>query len=103
MRARSVRKPRMPLVAQFEFVLLLLLVILVLSLVARRLHAPPAAAFILGGAALALTPGVPALELDPDLVLVLFLPPLLMSSAYFTVWRDFRENLSGILLLAVGA
>ncbi len=93
----------MPLVGQFEFILLLLLVILVLSLVASRLHAPPAAAFILGGAALALTPGVPVLALDPNLVLVLFLPPLLMSSAYFTVWRDFRENLSGILLLAVGA
>jgi monovalent cation/hydrogen antiporter len=90
-------------VAQFEFVLVLLVAVLVLSVAARRLHLPPAAAFILGGAALALTPGVPAIELDPGLVLVLFLPPLLMSGAFFTVWRDFRANIVAILLLAVGA
>jgi monovalent cation/hydrogen antiporter len=64
---------------------------------------PPAAAFILGGAALALIPGVPDIELDPDLALILFLPPLLLSSAFFTVWRDFRANLRVILQLAVGA
>jgi NhaP-type Na+/H+ or K+/H+ antiporter len=64
---------------------------------------PPAAAFILGGIALALIPGVPDIALDPDLALVLFLPPLLLSSAFFTVWRDFRANLRIILQLAVGA
>jgi monovalent cation/hydrogen antiporter len=90
-------------VAQFEFVLALLVAVLVLSVLARKLRLPPAAAFILGGAALALTPGVPALELDPGLVLVLFLPPLLMSSAFLTVWRDFRANIVPILMLAVGA
>src|SRR5262249_45673851 len=45
----------------------------------------------------------PNIVLDPDLIIVLFLPPLLMSGAYFTVWRDFRDNLSGILVLAIGA
>jgi CPA1 family monovalent cation:H+ antiporter len=90
-------------VAQFEFILCLLLAILGLELAARWLRLPPAAAFILGGIALALTPGAPDIVLDPDLVIVLFLPPLLMSGAYFTVWREFRDNLSGILLLAVGA
>jgi monovalent cation/hydrogen antiporter len=93
----------MSVVAQFEFILCLLLAILTLALAARQLHLPPAAAFILGGSALALMPGVPALVLDPDLVIVLFLPPLLMSGAYFTVWREFRRNLLGIFLLAVGA
>jgi monovalent cation/hydrogen antiporter len=93
----------MSVVAQFEFILCLLLAILTLALAARQLHLPPAAAFILGGSALALVPGVPALVLDPDLVIVLFLPPLLMSGAYFTVWREFRRNLLGIFLLAVGA
>ncbi len=90
-------------VALFELVLLLLAAIVVLELLARRLHLPPAAAFVLGGGALALVPGTPSLALDPDLVLVLFLPPLLMSSAYFTAWRDFRANLRIILQLAVGA
>jgi CPA1 family monovalent cation:H+ antiporter len=90
-------------VAQLELVLCLLLAVVGLELAARRLRLPPAAAFIVGGIALALTPGSPDIVLDPDLVIVLFLPPLLMSGAYFTVWREFRENLSGILLLAIGA
>jgi CPA1 family monovalent cation:H+ antiporter len=42
-------------------------------------------------------------ELDPDLIMVLFLPPLLLASAYFTVWRDFRAELRPIVLLAIGA
>ncbi len=90
-------------VALFELVLLLLAAIVVLELLPRRLRLPPAAAFVLGGGALALVPGTPSLALDPDLVLVLFLPPLLMSSAYFTAWRDFRANLRIILQLAVSA
>ncbi len=83
--------------------LLLLAAVVVLELAARRLRLPPAAAFVLGGLALALTPGTPDVALDPDLVLVLFLPPLLVSSAWFTPWRDFRANLRIILQLAVGA
>lgn len=89
-------------VARYEFFLFLVSVILALELLARRLKLPPAAAFILGGTGLALTPGIPDITLDPDLVMLVFLPPLLMSSAWFTAWREFRRNLSGILLLAVG-
>jgi CPA1 family monovalent cation:H+ antiporter len=91
------------IVSRFELVLLLMAVVLGLELLARRVRMPPAAAFILGGIALALIPGTPDIELDPDLALVLFLPPLLLASAYFTVWRDFRANLRIILQLAVGA
>lgn len=90
-------------VAQFELILLLLAAILGLELLARRLRLPPAAAFILGGIALALIPGTPDIELDPELALVLFLPPLLLGSAFFTSWRDFRANLRIIAQLAVGA
>ncbi len=90
-------------VAQFEIILCLLLAVVVLELASRRLRLPPAAAFIVGGIVLALTPGVPEIVLDPDLVIVLFLPPLLMAGAYSTVWREFRQNLLGILLLAIGA
>jgi CPA1 family monovalent cation:H+ antiporter len=93
----------MTLVSRFELVLFLLAVIVVLELAARRLRLPPAAAFVLGGVALALIPATPQFELDPDLALVLFLPPLIMSSAYFTVWREFRANLRIILQLAVSA
>ena len=93
----------MTTVSRFELILLLMAVVVGLELVARRIRMPPAAAFILGGIALALIPGTPNVELDPDLALVLFLPPLLLASAYFTVWRDFRANLRIIGQLAIGA
>jgi Na+/H+ antiporter len=90
-------------VQTLELVLVLLAAAVVLALAARRLHVPPAAVFVLGGMVLALTPGPPQVELDPELTLFLFLPPLLHRSAVFTVWRDFRANLRPILLLAIGA
>jgi monovalent cation/hydrogen antiporter len=86
-----------------DVILLLMAVAVVLALVARRLRIPPAVAFVPGGMILAITPGVPAFALDPDLSMTLFLPPLIQASAFFTVWRDFRANLRPILLLAVGA
>jgi monovalent cation/hydrogen antiporter len=89
--------------SRFELILLLMAVVLGLEVLAQRIRMPPAAAFILGGITLALIPNTPDIELDPDLALVLFLPPLLLASAYFTVWRDFRANLRIILQLAVGA
>jgi CPA1 family monovalent cation:H+ antiporter len=47
-------------------------------------------------------PGLPAIELHPELVLVLFLPPLIYSSAWFTSWRQFRTSLRSIIQLALG-
>lgn len=88
---------------QFELVLGLMAAIIVLELAAKRLRMPPSAVLVLGGIALALIPGLPEITPDPDLTLLLFLPPLLFASAYFTVWSDFRANLRIILQLAVGA
>jgi CPA1 family monovalent cation:H+ antiporter len=90
-------------VAHFDLFIILLATVVGLELTARRLNLPPAAALILGGIGFALIPGLPDLALDPDLVLVLFLPPLLLSSAYFTPWREFRRNIWIILELAIGA
>src|SRR5882672_4106123 len=87
----------------FELILGLLAIALVLPIIGRRLPLPPAATLVVGGMVLAAVPGTPSVELDPDLIMVLFLPPLLLSSAYFTVWPDFRANLRIILQLAVGA
>ena len=89
--------------AQYEFLIGLLVATMVLELVARRLRLPSAAALIVGGSALALLPGLPPVSIDPDLVLVVFLPPLLMNGGYFTAWSDFWENIGGIALLALGA
>jgi NhaP-type Na+/H+ or K+/H+ antiporter len=93
----------MTAVSRFEIILLLMAVIVLLDMIARRFQLPRAAALILGGIGFALIPGTPDVEIDPELVLVLFLPPLLMSSAWFTSWRDFRADLRIILQLAVGA
>src|ERR1700754_3712996 len=90
-------------VTAFNLVLVLLIAIIALEVIARRMHLPPAAAFLVGGVAMAFVPGLPQFELDPELVLIVFLPPLLMYGAYFFVWDDFKRNLSGILLLAIGA
>ncbi|MDR5783554.1 Na+/H+ antiporter [Caballeronia sp. LZ065] len=90
-------------VTAFNLVLISLIAIIALEVLARRLRLPPAAALLIGGVAMAFVPGLPKFELDPELVLVVFLPPLLMYGAYFFVWDDFKRNLSGILLLAIGA
>jgi CPA1 family monovalent cation:H+ antiporter len=87
----------------FQLILALLAIALVLPIATRRLPVPPAAALVLGGMVLAIVPGTPSIQIDPDLIMVLFLPPLLLASAFFTVWRDFRADLRPILLLAIGA
>ena len=80
----------------------MLLAVAVLALVARRLHIPYPILFVIGGLSLGLIPGVPRVQLDPELVFLFFLPPLLFPAALYTSWRDFRLNLRPILLLAIG-
>jgi NhaP-type Na+/H+ or K+/H+ antiporter len=87
----------------FELVFIMLIAILVLHWIALRLKLPPAVALLVGGGALAFVPGLPVIELDPGLLLVLFLPPLLMDGAYFTAHAEFRKHLAGVLSLAIGA
>jgi CPA1 family monovalent cation:H+ antiporter len=72
------------------------------SLAARRLRVPQAILLVVVGAAVAFAPGVPVLEMDPELVLLVLLPPLLYSSGVGMSWRGFKNNLRPILLLAVG-
>ena len=57
---------------------------------------------VVGGLALAFVPGLPQVHIDPELVLLLFLPPLLFAAAWFTSWRDFAANKRPIALLAIG-
>jgi monovalent cation/hydrogen antiporter len=90
-------------VVAFKLVLISLVAMIALQLLAQRLRLPPAAALLVGGAAMAFVPGLPPVTLDPALVLIVFLPPLLMDGAYFSVWAEFKRNLGGILLLAIGA
>ena len=73
-----------------------------LSVLARPLGVPYPILLVLGGLVLGFVPGVSAVGLPPDLVLVLFLPPLLYSAAFFSSPRDLRADLRAISLLAVG-
>jgi len=85
-----------------EIILALLTVMLALVVVARRLGIPYPILLVLGGLAISLVPGLPRVVLDPNLVFVLFLPPIIQLSAYYTPTRDFRANLRSISLLAIG-
>lgn len=90
-------------VEAFELVLGLLALVIALHWLAIKLRWPPATALLVGGGALAFIPALPSVSLDPELALVLFLPPLLMDGAYYTALGRFRRHLPGILSLAVGA
>src|SRR5438876_3717749 len=80
----------------------LLLAVAVLALVARQLTIPYPILFVIGGLLLGLIPRLPKVRLDPELVFLFVLPPLLFPAALFTSWRDFRANRRPIALLAIG-
>ena len=85
-----------------EVVLGLLVAVAVLALLARKIQIPYPILFVIGGLLLGLIPDLPNVRLDPELVFLFFLPPLLFPAALFTSWRDFRANARPISLLAVG-
>jgi CPA1 family monovalent cation:H+ antiporter len=85
-----------------ELVLLLLVVSTVLAVVARRFAVPYPVVLVIGGLALGFVPGLPVIELEPDLVFILFLPPILFAAGYFTSLRALRLKATPIALLAVG-
>ena len=89
-------------IGAIETVLLLLLAATALAIAARRIGIPYPILLVLGGLALGFVPGLPRIELEPDIVFLLFLPPILFGAGYFTSIRDFKANLRAIGLLSVG-
>ena len=85
-----------------QVVLFLLLCSVVLGWLSRRAGVPYPIALVVGGGALGFVPGLPQLEVDPQFLLVLVLPPILYQAALLTSWRDFKANLRPIGLLAIG-
>ena len=90
------------MIPTIQTLVLLLIVISAVAVAARRLKVPPAILLVLTGIVLALIPGLPRLELAPEVALLVVLPPLIYSSAVAMSWREFRFNLRPISLLAVG-
>ena len=94
--------PEIDVKALLELIIGLLLVVVLLATLARKIGIPYPILLVLGGLGLALVPGVPQVELNPDLVLLLFLPPLLYADAWEMSWRDFRANKRAIAQLSIG-
>src|SRR5438105_15922211 len=84
-----------------ELVLGLLVAVAALATLAHRLRLPYPIVLELGGLLIGFVPGLPDVQLAPDLVFLLFLPPLLYISAFYTSVRDFRANARRILSLAL--
>jgi Na+/H+ antiporter len=83
-------------------VLFLLVTVSALTAFARVLRVPYPILLVLGGSVVGFAPGVPDVQLEPDLVLLIFLPPLLFNAAYFTSIRDLRAHTRSITLTAIG-
>ncbi|MDQ3871358.1 MAG: Na+/H+ antiporter [Chloroflexota bacterium] len=80
----------------------LLVAVAGLSALARRVSVPYPIVLVVGGALLGFVPGLPEVELDPEVVLVVFLPPLLYGSSIFANFGDLRAGLRGLTLNTVG-
>ena len=83
-------------------VLLILVAIAIVYEIARRIGVPYPTLLVLGGLGLAFIPGLPRIELEPDLVLLVFLPPLLFTAAAESPIRDLRANVVPLVRLSIG-
>jgi CPA1 family monovalent cation:H+ antiporter len=76
---------------EIEFILLfLLLFIVVFATLARKLQTPYPIVLVIAGLLLSFVPGIPNVSLNPDVIFLVVLPPLLYSAAWVTSWREFK-------------
>jgi CPA1 family monovalent cation:H+ antiporter len=90
------------LISDLEFLVVLLAVVAAVAVAFKRLRLPPPILLVLTGVVMALIPGLPTVELAPDLVLLVVLPPVIYTAAVAMSWPDFRFNLRPISALAIG-
>ena len=88
--------------SEIEVVVFLLAVVALLAAVGRRSHVPHPIVLVLGGLGLGFVPGLPAPQIDPDVVLFVFLPPLVYFAAFSSSAYELRDNAAPIGLLAIG-
>ena len=82
--------------------LLLLLFVAAFATLAKKLHTPYPIVLVIAGLLLSFVPGIPRITLDPELIFLVVLPPLLYSAAWVTSWRDLSHNLVSVGMLAFG-
>lgn len=88
-------------ITDLSTVLILLVVVTALAVIARRVAIPYPTLMVLAGLAIGFIPRLPPVDLSPDIVFLLFLPPLLYSAAWYTTWHEFRAQMRAISFLAV--
>ncbi len=85
-----------------EIVIFILFIISILSVVAEKIKIPNPILLVLVGLFIGFIPNLPVVELDPEVVFIIFLPPLLYSGAWTTSWHEFKAAKRPISLLAIG-
>ena len=85
-----------------DIIVILLFIITFLAVLSRKNNFPFAIILVLSGIVISLIPGMPAISLDPDIMFIIFLPPLLYNAAWNTSWRDFKAALRPIGLASIG-
>jgi len=73
-----------------------------LGILSNKYKFPFPIALVLSGVCISIIPGLPVIELGPDVVFIIFLPPLLYAAAWNTSWHDFKANLRPIGFAAIG-
>lgn len=89
-------------IGKVETLLILLALVGILAVLSSRLKVSFPIMMVIGGVVVALIPNLPPVYLDPDLILYVFLPPLLYSAAFAFPWEQLRSNMRPILGMAVG-
>ncbi|WP_462252298.1 Na+/H+ antiporter [Ferruginibacter sp.] len=83
-------------------IILLLFGIVFLGLLSNKYKFPLPIALVLGGVCISIIPGLPVIALSPEVVFIIFLPPLLYAAAWNTSWHEFKANIRPISLAAIG-
>lgn len=87
---------------KFLLILALLIIVMLLVMLAQRIKIAYPIFLVLAGLGISLLPGVPVLKLDPEIIFLIFLPPLLYEAAWYTSWNDFWKWKRTISLMAFG-
>lgn len=85
-----------------SIILLLLFGITFLSIVSKRYKFPFPIVLIISGIAISLIPGLPLISIDPEIIFIIFLPPLLYAAAWNTSWHSFKASFRPITMAAIG-
>src|SRR5262245_31981046 len=83
-------------------IIALLFVVSMLSMLSEKLRIAYPIFLVIAGLAISIIPGIPVIMLDPDIVFIIFLPPLLYAAAWNTSWSEFWKLRRPIGLLAFG-